>query len=172
MLSRIIFAASLLFNPTLYANEIQTNGKICPQPDKPCVTQAYQFQPHELSFQLPQNLEWQSGHYSANFYAIILRSVKISQFSDLEKDVQCIGFISETERLAVQTLFPQRKVFTSRNGCLPMVFYTQANDNYNFIAVYAGENKTEAAALLQTVKQAGFVDANVRKMQVIVDSSD
>jgi len=171
-LFQVMLVASLLFSTALCAKEIQTKGKICPQPDKPCATKSYQFQPHELSFQLPQNLEWQSGHYSAYFYAIILRSVKISQFADPINDVQCIGFIPETERLAVQAQFGQRKVFTSRNGCSSMVFYTQANDNYNFIAVYAGETKTEATALLRTVKQAGFADANMRKMQVIVESGD
>ena len=153
-----------------HAKDIQTGGKICAQPEKTCSSTAYEFQPNELSFHLPEKLEWQSAHYSAHFYAVILRSVKAVEMSDPNGDEECKGFISETNRLAVQQQFPENKVFSSRNGCFPMVYYSNVNDKYNFIAVYGGKNESEAGAILAQAKVAGFPDANLRKMQVIVDN--
>ncbi len=121
---------------------------------------------------MPAKLEWQTGHYSADFYAVILRSVKATPAQDINGDEPCKGFIAESERLAVQTKFPEQKVFTSRNGCLSMVLYSNVNDQYNFIAVYAGTNKQAAASVLNKAKSAGFADASLRKMQVIVDNGD
>ena len=53
-----------------------------------------------------------------------------------------------------------------------MVFYTGTNEKYNFVAVYAGNNKSEANTVLEQAKQLGFNDASLRKMQVIVDNGD
>ncbi len=171
--SLFIFAVSLsLASFSLHAKEIQTGAKVCANPASPCITSAYAFQAHELSFPLPAQLEWQSGHHSADFYAVILRSMKAIPVQDTHGDEVCKGFVAESERLAIQAKFPDHKVFTSRNGCASMVFYSGVNDKYNFIAVYAGENKTEAAAIVAKAKAAGFADASLRKMQVIVDSGD
>ena len=157
---------------SLPAKEIQTGGKVCFNPAQTCSNEAYQFQPHELSFPLPKTLEWQSGHYSADFYAVILRSMKASESHDPMSDAPCTGFVEESERLTVQAKFPDHKVFTSRNGCPSMVYYSNVNDKYNFIAVYAGANKAEATKIVAAAKQAGFTDASLRKMQVIVDNGD
>lgn len=157
---------------SLHAKEIQTHGEVCPHPAQTCSSVAYTFQPNELSFHLPAKLEWQSGHYSAEFYAVILRSMKAIPVQDIHGDEICKGFIEESERLAMQANFPEQKVFTSRNGCASMVYYKGVDDKYNFIAVYAGANKAEANKVLTRVKEAGIKDANLRKMQVIVDSGD
>ncbi len=156
-------------NFSVQAKDIQTHGEICPYPAKPCSSSAYEFKPNELSFHLPAQLEWQSRHYSANFYAVILRSVKTVE---THGDEICKGFIEEFERLAVQEKFLEHKVFTSRNGCASMVYYTKVNDKYNFIAVYAGASKTEATAIITQAKVAGFPDASLRKMQIVVDNGD
>lgn len=172
---RYIFmlAVSLSYSSSvLHAKEIQTGAKVCSNPVSPCVSTAYEFQAHELSFPLPAQLEWQSGHHSAEFYAVILRSMKAIPVKDTHGEEVCKGFIEESERLAVQAKFPAHKVFTSRNGCPSMVFYDNVNDKYNFIAVYAGETKAEATAIVAKAKAAGFADASLRKMQVIVDSGD
>lgn len=154
------------------AKEIQTHGKICANPAQACTSAAYQFQAHELSFQLPEKLEWQSGHYSAEFYAVILRSMKAIPVQDTHGDEVCKGFVDESERLAMQAKFPDYKVFTSRNGCPSMVYYKGTNDKYNFIAVYAGADKAQATKVLELAKQVGGKDVNLRKMQVVVDSGD
>ncbi len=170
---RFIFAISLLcLGFSVQAKEIQTGGKVCPNPAKPCPTVSHEFQAHDLSFALPAQLEWQSGHYSAAFYAVILRSMTAIPAQDIHDDEICKGFIEESERLSTQAKFPDHKVFTSRNGCATAVFYTNTNDKYNFIAVYAGETKDEATKILEQAKVAGFTDASLRKMQVIVDTGD
>lgn len=157
---------------SLHAKEIQTHSKVCANPAQPCTSVAYEFQANELSFKLPEKLEWQSGHYSAEFYAVILRSMKAIPVQDTHGDELCKGFIEESERLTMQANFPEQKVFTSRNGCAAMVYYKGVDDKYNFIAVYAGANKAEATKVLVKVKDAGIKDANLRKMQVVVDSGD
>lgn len=170
---RLVLAMSLLcLSFSSPAKEIQTGGKVCPNPAKPCPSVSHEFQVHDLSFALPAQLEWQSGHYSAAFYAVILRSMKAIPVQDIHGDEICKSFIEESERLAVQTKFPAHKVFTSRNGCATAVFYTNTNDKYNFIAVYAGETKDQANKILEQAKTEGFTDASLRKMQVIVDSGD
>jgi hypothetical protein len=171
--SLFILAVSLFLSFSLHAKEIQTGAKVCSNPSLPCKSTVYEFKDHELSFPLPAQLEWQSGHYSADFYAVILRSMKAIPVKDIHGDEVCKGFVEESERLAVQAKFPENKVFTSRNGCyLGGVYYGNVNNDYNFIAVYAGDNKAEAAAILAQAKAAGFADASLRKMQVIVDSGD
>ena len=70
-------------------------------------------------------------------------------------------------------MFPERKVFASRFGCarLGQAWYTNTNSDYNFLAVYAGETVQEARQVLQHMHAQGFHDANVRQMQVVVDTS-
>jgi hypothetical protein len=151
--------------------DIQTKGEVCPDPIKSCPATAYEFQANELPYHLPAQLTWQTAHYSAPFYAVILRSVKAVEMQNAESgDEVCKGFVEEAERLAIQAKFPAHKVFTSRNGCAPMVSYHGVNSHYNFIAVYAGKTKAEAASIVEQAKQAGFKDASLRKMQVIVDN--
>lgn len=159
-----------LLNFSTFAADIQTSGTICSTPENHCQSDAYQFEPNELSFELPAALEWQSAHYSEHFYAVILRSIPAVELDEPHGDKPCKGFISENERLQIQAKFPHSKVFTSRNGCFPMVYYTHINDKHNFVAVYAGNTETEAKRMVERAKKAGFHDANLRKMQVIIDN--
>jgi hypothetical protein len=150
---------------------IQTGKQVCPNPATPCKHESYTFQPYELSVSLPKELAWMTAHYSLPFYAILLRSVRALPAED-PTDI-CRGYISEQERLKVQAMFLQRKVFASRNGCFGpgMVWYTNINSNYNFLAVYGGETLEEAQQFLNQVKAKGFHDATIRKMQVVADTS-
>ena len=169
---RGFYLVLLLLNFVVEAKEIQTHNKVCANPNQPCKTQVYEFQPNELSFKLPKQLEWQSGYYSAEFYAVILRSIKAREDYNPMDDQPCVDIIDETERLSIQAQFPNNKVFSSRNGCGTMVFYTNTNEKYNFVAVYAGNNKTEANSVLEQAKKFGFNDASLRRMQVIFDNGD
>ena len=166
------FLGVLIISFSIHAKEFQTHSKVCGNPDKPCQSASYEFQPHELSFKLPNQLEWQSGYHSAEFYAVILRSVKARENYNPMDDQPCVDIIDESERLNIQTQFPNNKVFASRNGCGTMVFYTHTDEKYNFVAVYAGNNKNEANTILEQAKQLGFNDASLRQMQVIVDNGD
>jgi hypothetical protein len=149
----------------------QTGEKVCPDPAAPCRPDSYTFQPYELSMNLPKELAWMTAHYSLPFYAILLRSVKAIPAKDPTDE--CRGYIAEHERLKAQTRFPHNKVFASRNGCFGpgMVWYTNVNPNYNFLALYGGETLEEAQQFLKQVQAKGFHDATIRKMQVVVDTS-
>lgn len=166
----LVMISLLILHFSTWARDIQTFGIICPTPKQPCNSEAYKFEPHELSFTLPTQLKWQTAHYSEHFYAVILRSVPAVALDEPYDDKPCQGFISEAERLQIQKIFPQHKVFTSRNGCFPMVYYSNINDKYNFVAVYVGKQETEAKQQVELAKKAGFQDANLRKMQAIVDN--
>jgi hypothetical protein len=67
-------------------------------------------------------------------------------------------------------LFPKAKVFSMRFSCDDDVeenlTYTNVNDKFGFLAVYAGLTMKEAKARLAEVKATGkFAGANIRKMQ-------
>ena len=78
--------------------------------------------------------------------------------------------IAEEERLEAQRLFAQAKVFSMRFQCDDNVeenlSYTNVNDKFAFLAVYAGATLKEANARLAEARAAGrFPGANVRRMQ-------
>lgn len=102
-MKQLVFVVGLVFVLTVVlafpeispaqSNEIQTKGKVCPNPSSPCVkitgkdVKTYPngvnaviskgeniFEDSDLSFRLPAKLTWQRNYYSANFYAIILKS--------------------------------------------------------------------------------------------------
>jgi hypothetical protein len=150
---------------------IQTSEQVCPHPAAPCSSHSYTFQPYELSVHLPKELAWMTAHYSRPFYAILLRTMKAMPAENPTDE--CRGYFAEDERLKVQGVFPQRKVFSSRNGCFGpgMVWYTNVDPEYNFLAVYAGATLAEARRFLKQVQAQGFRDATIRKMQVVVDTS-
>lgn len=141
------------------------NAYVCGEPDKPCTSPSYAFADYDLSFNLPDELQWQTAHNSEYFYAIILKSSRAIYPVD---ETACGGYFSEQERLSVQAQFPNNKVFAARHGC-SMVWYNNVNQQYNFLAIYAGDTFAEAKRLLKTVK-GDFTGANIRKMQVVVDN--
>ncbi len=158
--------------------DIQTKGKVCPKPSSPCVKTLdindgkNIFEDWQLTFKLPAKVEGRHGYYSANFYAIILKSRPAVQDGPMDEPKCSRGHYSEEERKAVQRMFPANKVFASRNGCWqPFVWYI--NDKVgkgidNFIAVYAGNTEAEAKRFLKQVKaKKEFAGADYRKMQVV-----
>jgi hypothetical protein len=126
---------------------------ICGNPKLECKT-TVTFQPHDLPFRLPQDaVIWESE----SFYAVILKSMKASYEA-------CDLFFPETERLAAQELFPERKVFASRCIEPGELFYTNVSDNHRIMAVYAGTTLAEAKRVLAEVKATGkFPGANLRR---------
>jgi hypothetical protein len=165
------------------SNEIQTKGKVCPKPASPCVKKLdindgkNIFEDWQLTFKLPAKVEGRRAYYSANFYAIILKSQPAVKDGPMDEPKCSQGHYSEEERKEVQKMFPANKVFASRNGCWqPFVWYT--NDRVgeginNFIAVYAGNTEAEAKRFLKQVKaKKEFADASYRKMQVVFGYGD
>ena len=163
----------------IFADEVQTPGQVCGSSLEPCKPPAQTliqvlFQPYDLTFRVPPQLKWQTNYYSATFYAIILKSRKALPDDGPASQKKCSGYFTEEERMKVQDLFPENKVFASRFGCSGKnaIFYTDTNTDYNFLAVFAGQTLVEAEAFLRQVKAKGFSDANLRKMQVILEYGD
>jgi hypothetical protein len=135
----------------------QAEGKVHANPGTPC--SQGDFKPHELCFELPRDGVARAEVLSETFYAVILKTTE-----------RCV--ITEDERLQVQSLFPGSKVFSMRFNCEDdveeNVSYTNVNDKFGFLAVYAGRTSKEAKARLEQVKAVGrFPGANIRKMQAM-----
>ena len=151
-MNKLVVVTMLLVSTIALAD---TQGKIQPDPATPC--SGGTFKPHELCFATPTDGIARAEYRSETFYAIILMT------SD-----PCS--IAEAERVDVQGLFPSNKVFSMRFQCdddvEENISYTNVNDKYGFLAVYAGMTMKEAKARLSEVKATGrFPGANIRKMQ-------
>jgi hypothetical protein len=130
-------------------------GRVEPNPANACSDG--NFKSHELCFKTPGDGVARAEYLSEPFYAIILKTAE-----------RCT--ITEDERLQAQQRFPGTKVFSMRFSCDDNVeeniSYTNVNDKFGFLAVYAGRTLKEAKARLAEVKATGrFPGANIRKMQ-------
>jgi uncharacterized protein len=137
------------------ANRTVTQGKVCADPKRPCPG----FNDNELSFSIAQPFKFDRGRdRSQPFYAVILKSGPLCG-------------IAAAERLQAQKQFPSAKVFVHRYFCDDFsdnVTYTNINAKSGFVAVYAGESEAEARKVLAQARAAGYGDANLRRMEVIV----
>ncbi|MET0400327.1 MAG: hypothetical protein ABW277_26290 [Longimicrobiaceae bacterium] len=152
-IATLCLALSLL--APLSARAQAAPGRVCPDPARPCAG----FRAHDLSFVLPAGGAARDEDRSAPFYAVVLRSAP-----------RCA--IGERERGAAQALFPHGKVFATRWECEGdvenNVTYTGVDDRYGFLAVYAGDTRARADAVLARVRATGrFPGANLRRMQVV-----
>ena len=128
---------------------------VCGNPTVACRSEAT-FEPHDLRFRVPRNaVIWETEL----FYAVILKSINSS-------DDNCDAHIPESERLAAQALFSDRKVFASRCVEPGTLYYTNTRANTRLMAVYAGQTLAEANRTLATVKATGkFSGAYVKRMR-------
>jgi hypothetical protein len=145
----IAIALSLAGMASAHAQAVQAD------PAKPCIDG--NFDSHELCFATPGDGVARAEVLSESFYAVILRTAE-----------RCT--ITEDERLKAQDRFPKAKVFSMRfqcdEGIEENISYTNVNDRFGFLAVYAGLTLKEARARLAEVKTTGrFPGANIRKMQ-------
>src|SRR5262249_11339241 len=130
-------------------------ARVCGDPQKPCPG----FKVNDLSFPLPKDGVARPEIRSLPFYAVLLKSAP-----------RC--GVQDSERAEAQRLFPKSKVFYTRFECDDdvenNVTYTNVNDKVAFLAVYAGEDREAAEALLKEVRALGsFAGANLRRMQVV-----
>ena len=135
-------------------------GKICGNPNVQCRTAEDMFAPSDIRFEIKGNSPITE---SEPFYAVILKSRKIEDFFGGEET--CKPVDTEEERLGVQRLFPNNKVFSQRCG-YDSLYYTGVADNTVFLAVYAGKTLAQAQSFLKTVNAAGkFKGAYVKKLK-------
>ena len=140
-------------------------GKICGNPQVKCRTQDQTFQTHEIPFEIPLTKNVVIVE-SEPFYAVILKTVKLTA------KVDCENAISENERLKIQKLFPDHKVFALKCSDAGDLYYTNVANNVNFIAVYAGKTLTEAKKFLNIIQANGkFKGTNIRKMQASINGT-
>lgn len=145
--------AALLFPCLALAQEAAPRP--CGDPEKPCAG----FKAHDLSFPLPTDGKARAQAQSTPFYAVMLLTSE-----------RCL--ITENRRKETQALFPGRKVFSMRFQCDDdvenNVTYSNVNDKFAFLAVYAGEQREAAEALLGQARKMGkFSGANLRRMHVV-----
>ena len=130
-------------------------GRVLPDPAMSCKA----FKPHQLCFETPNDGIARAEYLSEPFYAVILKTAD-----------RCS--IPEKERLQTQGLFPGIKVFSTRFECDDMeefIRYTNVNDKFGFLAVYAGATLNEANQRLAEVKATNrFPGANIRRMQAVL----
>ena len=131
--------------------------EVCPDPEHPCAG----FRDHDLSFDRARDGKAGAEERSAPFFAVVLKSAQ-----------RCA--LGEDDRRAAQALFPKKKVFVMRFECdgdvENNVRYAGADAEHAFIAVYAGKFRSVAEETLAVAKLAGFADADIRRMQVLVAS--
>lgn len=131
-------------------------GKICGNPRVRCKTGDVSFERFEIPFEVPKNAVISS---SETFYAVILRSRPFT-------DESCSEYLSEENRLELQSLFPDNKVFVFRCDEFDTIYYTGVTENVGFMAVYGGRTLKEAQIIWNKVKATGlFTGTNIRKIQ-------
>ncbi len=146
-------------------NTIVKLGKICGNPKLKCRTGDVVFQAHEIPFELYSSRNTVIVE-SEPFYAIVLKTVKLTP------KINCENAISEKERLEIQKLFSDHKVFALKCSDAGDLYYTNIANNVNFIAVYAGKTLNEAKFFLKTVQANGrFKSANIRKTQASINGT-
>src|SRR3984893_7822510 len=146
-----VTALALAANAHAQSRQRVRHLSICGNPSVPCKTSAT-FQPNDLPFRVPKNAVIYDTEL---FYVIILKSVATS-----EDD--CDIFVPESERLNVQALFPDHKVFSSRCPDVETLFYTNISSKHRIMAVYAASTLVEAKRLLESIKATGkFPGANI-----------
>ena len=154
-----LIAAGASFDPALgqshAAHQRAKRGSICGNPTVACKT-SVTFQPNDLPFRVPANSVIVDTEL---FYAIVLKSVAADEGD-------CNVFVPEAERLQAQTLFPDRKVFSSRCADVENLFYTNVNPRFRIMAVYGGTTLAEAKRVLETAIATGkYSGAYLRRMR-------
>ncbi|MGI9351822.1 MAG: hypothetical protein ACR2O3_09685, partial [Rhizobiaceae bacterium] len=100
LLKTLLVTLLLSFASHANSTEVKLPGQIYEYP----APEAQFSKPHELRFKLPNDEVARAEFRSEEFYAIILKSAE-----------RCT--LHEFDRLEVQQLFPENKVFMDRFGC-------------------------------------------------------
>ena len=163
--SYLAFIGVMVLSVAQVSGRRQTLGAVCSNAPSPCKS-SYQFTSYQLPFEIKETLVFGRSYKSVPFYAVILQSVAANTAADC-------AHVSEKQRLDTQTLFADRKVFASRFSCAEeLILYTNVNQQFNFLAVYAGTTKAEAREVLNKVKASNrYPQAQLRRMQVVLEFS-
>jgi len=137
-------------------------GKVCGNPTIAC-RGSENFQPSDLAFDTGKNFVIAE---SVPFYAIVLKSAKFGF------EPACDKAFPESERISIQELFPNNKVFAMRCAEPGESYYTGLAQGSTFIGVYAGTTKAEANAFLKKVQATKkFPGVRVRRTQTGINGT-
>lgn len=142
---------SLIFSVGILPAYADTEGRVYPYPH-PSDTQ-------DVHFELSCDDVARSDYQSEPFYAILLNTMPRCSVTDKQWQ-------------DIQHRFPDNKVFATRYQCNDeaVINYTNVDEKYGFIAVYAGRTKEEAQRLLRKINTLRvFPDANIRLMQAVLE---
>ena len=149
--------ALLLCAPDVARVEDRVPGQII---EYPWAEDDAPFRPHNLAYEFPKDGVARAEFRSEMFYAIILLSGPRCSFT-------------EAHRQEIQALFPGNQVFFEKFDCPDdpedLIYYSNVNSEYAFLAVYGGQTRKEALRLFKSANiGANFPGANIRKMQAIL----
>src|SRR5258705_6965322 len=163
--SILAFVGLMVLSVAQVSGRRETLGAVCSNATSYCKS-SHQFTSYQLPFEIKEPLVFGRSYKSVPFYAVILQSVAANTATDC-------AHISEEQRLETQTLFADREVFASRSSCAEeLILYTNVNQQFNFLAVYAGTTKAEARQVLNKVKASNrYPQAQLRRMQVVLEFS-
>lgn len=143
----LTLAAVMLLAHAIVPANAEPLAAICPDPARPCASAEKTFAPYELTFQLPDKLEPNKDYKTRPFQAVILKTFPKFEPGGNECDGGEFSTKVEQQRVQLQKLFPDRKVFAAHQ-CPDMgaVLYEVTGKPYGqfFIAVYGGETQAEA----------------------------
>ena len=139
-------------------------GRVCGDPTAVCKGRE-NFQPFDLPFDTGKNFV--IGE-SERFYGIVLRSQKMNpEWGDCEHPL-----FGEKERLEIQDMFRNNKVFALNCVESGFNYYTGVADHFAFIGVYAGRTQAEANKFLKTVQDTKkFAGVRIRRMQAGINGT-
>ncbi|MBM4132740.1 MAG: hypothetical protein FJ245_03135 [Nitrospira sp.] len=168
---RLCLLSIVLAFPTFLGAMVQAQDQVtvCPDPAQPCTSAAKTFAPYELTFQLPDKLEPNKDYKTRPFQAVILKTFPKFEPGGNECDGGEFSTKVERQRLTLQKLFPDRKVFAAHQ-CPDMgaVLYEVTGKPYDqfFIAVYGGETKAEAKRVLSQIR-GKLSRPTIKEMQAV-----
>lgn len=147
----------------------QAPNLVCADPANPCNHKEKRFDAWELPFKMPVKLQPNKPYKSAAFYALILKIYEMGDDCDGGEYIEAV----ETERKELQVNHPARKVFAAYQ-CPNMAAVDYDFEGKwsadkeslvigNFLAIYAGETKSEAENLLNVIK-TDYPEANIKQM--------
>lgn len=146
------FCLLILFGATdAFSQKQKVVTTVCGDPSAACAKRAA-FKNEDIPFNYVENSVVAE---TADFYAVVLKSVKLPETADCEQTPEDFK-VDE-----FQWNFLKNKVFVAR-GCYSIQnnYYTKIGDNVIALAIYAGSTKAQADAFLKKVKALGHVGSD------------
>lgn len=140
----------LILAPDAFAQKSKIVSRVCGDPSAACAKRAA-FKSEDIPFNY---VETSVVAETAEFYAVILKSVKFGDTGECEKTPEDFNIDN------YQFHFLKNKVFIAR-GCYQIEnnYYKNVGDRVMAVAVFAGHTKAEADTFLKKLKAIDYLDS-------------